>query len=281
MSSRVSRIPASARRRRRARGTSRSGRRTACRRAGGGGSGTPPRWSSRPRPSRGKTAARQPEVGVGVEPLRDGVHLLAPGPERPPLPLRPPPQRPVERVAVGVGEAGEGEAGEGRGGFPGSTGETALGGRSIAREVTTRPPGSTRVNRPSSISTSTSSWTAPSTHARSSRYDGASRDAAARGCRRGRRRRPGSRPSSACSAGEWETPVGLRTKSIAVGMPAAARMPASWPAAVGMTGQSPSAWSAAIRAASVGVERHRARHRLRGHRPATCRRGRPAPAPAG
>ena len=27
---------------------------------------------------------------------------------------------------------------------------------------------------------------------------------------------------SACSAGEWLTPVGLRTKSIAVGMPAAA-----------------------------------------------------------
>ena len=48
---------------------------------------------------------------LGIEPLGDGVHLLAPGPERPPLPLRPPPQRPVERVAVGVGEAGEGEAG--------------------------------------------------------------------------------------------------------------------------------------------------------------------------
>ena len=58
----------------------------------------------------------QREVGVRVEPLRHGVHLLAPGPERPPLALGPPPQRPVERVAVGVGEPGEGEAGEAVGG---------------------------------------------------------------------------------------------------------------------------------------------------------------------
>ncbi len=33
--------------------------------------------------------------------------------------------------------------------------------------------------------------------------------------------------ASAYSSGECETPVGLRTKSIAVGMPAAERMPAS------------------------------------------------------
>ena len=41
---------------------------------------------------------------------------------------------------------------------------------------------------------------------------------------------PASQSStSACSAGLCDTPVGLRTKSIAVGTPAAARMPASWP----------------------------------------------------
>ena len=37
-----------------------------------------------------------------------------------------------------------------------------------------RAPAVTVVNRPSSISTSTSSWTAPSTHARSKTYDAAS-----------------------------------------------------------------------------------------------------------
>ena len=56
----------------------------------------------------------------------------------------------------------------------------------------------------------------------------------------------------AVSAGEWDTPVGLRTKSIAVGIPMVERIPASCPAAVGMMGQSPSSWSAAIRAARSG-----------------------------
>ncbi len=89
---------------------------------------------------------------------------------------------------------------------------------------------------------------------------------AARGCRPGRRRRPGSRRSRRARRASGETPVGLRTNSIAVGMPAAARMPASWPAAVGMTGQSPPSWSAAIRRVEVGVERHGAGHRLGRHR---------------
>ena len=40
-------------------------------------------------------------------------------------------------------------------------------------------------------------------------------------------RRPGSREGSAHSSGEWETPVGLRTKSIAAVIPEPARMPAS------------------------------------------------------
>src|SRR4029077_12365519 len=51
---------------------------------------------------------------------------------------------------------------------------------------------------------------------------------------------------SACSAGECETPVGLRTKSIALGTPCADSPPASWPACVAMTGQSPPSWSSAI-----------------------------------
>lgn len=50
--------------------------------------------------------------------------------------------------------------------------------------------------------------------------------------------------------GECETPVGLRTKSIAVGTPAVARIPASCPAPVARTGASPS--RAASRAASAG-----------------------------
>ena len=44
------------------------------------------------------------EVGVGIEPPGDGVHLLAPGPERPTFPLGPPAQGAVERVAVTVRE---------------------------------------------------------------------------------------------------------------------------------------------------------------------------------
>ena len=55
---------------------------------------------------------RERQVGVRVEPLRHGVHPLPPRPERPPLLLRPPPQRPVERVAVAVRQARDGEAGD-------------------------------------------------------------------------------------------------------------------------------------------------------------------------
>ena len=71
-----------------------------------------------------RNVAGQVEVGVGVEPRRDGVHLLAPGPERPPPPLRPPPQRPVEGVAVAVREPRDRQAGEAGGlvGIPGQPG---------------------------------------------------------------------------------------------------------------------------------------------------------------
>ena len=82
--------------------------------------------------------AGQREVGVGVEPLGHGVHLLPPGPERPPLPLRPPPQRPVERVAVAVREPGDGEAGDACG-FTGAPVNPSLLGRSNTRQVTGSP----------------------------------------------------------------------------------------------------------------------------------------------
>ncbi len=55
---------------------------------------------------------------------------------------------------------------------------------------------------------------------------------------------------SACSAGEWDTPVGLRTKSMAVGS-LAASTPASWPAPVASTG------AAVPRAASALASRAR------------------------
>ena len=80
----------------------------------------------------------------------------------------------------------------------------------------------------------------------------------------------------AVSSGEWETPVGLRTKSIAVGMPAADRMPASWPAAVGMTGHPrgpPAGRRARVRTPRIPTP-------TPGSSPARCRRARLAPTPA-
>ncbi len=62
----------------------------------------------------------QPEVAVGVEPGRDLVHPLAPGPERAAVRLGDGAQGAVEGMRVSVGEPGQGEAGEafgiGRGG---------------------------------------------------------------------------------------------------------------------------------------------------------------------
>ncbi len=46
-------------------------------------------------------------VGVGIESFGNGVHLLAPGPERAPLPLRATAQSAMERMRVAVGEARE------------------------------------------------------------------------------------------------------------------------------------------------------------------------------
>ena len=73
---------------------------------------------------------------------------------------------------------------------------------------------------------------------------------------RARRRAPRRRQAVvvvACSAGEWETPVGLRTNSIAVGTPAAARMPGVVPGAGRRaTGAPPS--RPASRSREAGVE---------------------------
>ena len=63
----------------------------------------------------GVGVAGELEVRLRRELRGHGVHLLAPGPERSPLGLRPPAQCPVERVRVTVGEARDGEAADGVG----------------------------------------------------------------------------------------------------------------------------------------------------------------------
>src|SRR4029079_4814766 len=136
------------------------------------------------------------------------VHPLPPRPERPALLLRPPPQRPVERMAVTVRQARAGEAGE-PGGVPGEP-ERDLGeppGLDLDVDVLVHgavDPGAfehVRGHAGSPVSSARTSARAD-TPARQSSIDAVSR-------------------------GEWDTPVGLRTKSIAVGMPTADRMPAS------------------------------------------------------
>jgi hypothetical protein len=56
--------------------------------------------------------ARERPVAVGVQPLGDRVHVLAPGPEGAAAAVRAPAQRPVEGVRVGVREAGQREPAE-------------------------------------------------------------------------------------------------------------------------------------------------------------------------
>ena len=55
--------------------------------------------------------AGQGQVAVRVEPGRDLVHPLPPGPERAEAHLGGAAQRAVERVRVRVGQAGQGQAG--------------------------------------------------------------------------------------------------------------------------------------------------------------------------
>ena len=66
----------------------------------------------------------QGQQAVGIQPVRDGVHPVAPGPERAVRGLAAATQRAVEGVAVHVGEAGEHQTGQplGLGRHPGDPG---------------------------------------------------------------------------------------------------------------------------------------------------------------
>src|SRR5439155_3370278 len=148
----------------------------------------------------------------------DLVHPLAPGPERAAVRLGGAAQCAVEGVRVGVGQAGQGEAAQalrvGRGGGgEGDGGEAVAVGfdEYLAADALAGEPG--QVGEPPSLG-----HPARSSRTRASACTPASQSA-----------------SSACSAGECETPVGLRTNNMAVGI-RAARNPASCPAAVGSTG---------------------------------------------
>ena len=55
---------------------------------------------------------RERQIGIGVEPGGEGVHLLAPRPESAATVVRAPAQRPVEGVAVAVGEPRQHDAGQ-------------------------------------------------------------------------------------------------------------------------------------------------------------------------
>ena len=101
---------------------------------------------------------------------------------------------------------------------------------------------------------------------------------AARGCRRGRRRRPGSRRSRRARRASARRRSGCGRTASRSGSPAADRMPASWPAC-GRDDRPVAALVVArrSRARQVGVEGDRPGHRLGGHRRARCRRARRAP----
>ena len=194
----------------------------------------------------GEDRPRQGEVGVGVEVPRDGIHLLAPGPEVAAVAVGAAAQRAVEGVAVAR--------------WPARAGRRRAGGRRRSRGRARR---CTSANRPVDD-------VEPDARGQPRGQPGVLGPVG----RRGRcvtaalparssstavRAATPSRQSdgSACSAGEWETPVGLRTKSIAVGTPALARMPASCPAPVPRTGYAaepgaPAARSARCRRRSTG-----------------------------
>ena len=173
------------------------------------------------RPSRRTSPGPGRSSVSGSRRCGDRIHLLAPRPEVAAAAVGPPAQRAVEGVAVGVGEAGQHDPGQAdvavvrRARRDSDPAEPAVGhghphrGGRPGRQPGVLGPVASVTRRPPSRSASTAVRAA--TPARQS-------------------------ASSACSAGECETPVGLRTKSIADGMPCAARMPASWPAPVPRTG---------------------------------------------
>ena len=147
---------------------------------------------------------------------RRGVHLSPPGPERAAAGMRTPAQGSVEGVAVGVREAGQGDAVEhrvdrsgcgvrgDRGDHPGLLGDPDPVGDAVRQVGDGNPVGGAHGRSPavSGPTSSVSAAVSASTPARQS-------------------------TRSACSAGECEIPVGLRTKIIPVGIPVPARIPAS------------------------------------------------------
>src|SRR5215217_9415817 len=150
------------------------------------------------------------KIGIGVEPVSECIHLLPPGPERPPIRLSTPAQCPVEGVAVGIGEAwqhhaveplvaGLGvDAGLERAEAPVSHLEADPGSEPARQLDMLRP---VRAHPASPASARRTSAKASTPAVQSSR--------------------------SANSAGEWEIPVTRRTKIIAAGISALARIPAS------------------------------------------------------
>src|SRR5215211_9323185 len=150
------------------------------------------------------------KIGIGVEPVCDGIHLLPPGPERLPIRLCTPAQRPVEGVAVRIGEAWQHHAVE-----PLVAGLAVDAGIDRAEAPVSHleaDPGSEPTRQLDMLRPVPAHPASPASARRTS-------------ARASTPARQSSR--SANSAGEWEIPLGLRTKIIATGIPALARIPAS------------------------------------------------------
>src|SRR5690606_26457075 len=192
--------------------------------------------------------AREELVALRGEGRRECVHGLAPGPERPAAGVRAPAQGAVEGVRVDVGEAGQHEPGQA---------DVLVGRRRAGPDGDDPPVRGLDAHGPGDAVGQPGPLAPVAGHALSSSGAGAGSPVSRSVSTAVRASTPAAQSSgSACSAGEWETPVGLRTNSIAVGTPAAARMPASCPAPVPITGagrsESGRPTTSASRAASAG-----------------------------
>ena len=178
----------------------------------------------------------QRQIAIRIELGGHGVHLSPPGPERAAAVVGAPAQCPVEGVAVPVGQARQHHPAED---LVARSGRYAAGHEAEAIADDLEPdPGDAALGEPRVLgpvgghagpARSRSTVVNASTPARQS-------------------------SRSANSAGEWETPVGLRTKIIVAGIPALARIPASCPAPVPITGaESSSRLSRVINAGSKRV----------------------------